>query len=47
MASCSELQLFQVSLRMSVPAIGNLLALLNAPAYNAVPNFKNGACTGG
>ena len=47
MASCSELQLFQVSLRESVPAIGNLLALLNAPAFNSVPNFKNGACTGG
>jgi phospholipid/cholesterol/gamma-HCH transport system substrate-binding protein len=47
MASCSELQLFQVSLRESVPAIGNLLALLNAPEYNTVPNFKNGACTGG
>jgi phospholipid/cholesterol/gamma-HCH transport system substrate-binding protein len=47
MASCSELQLFQVSLKESVPAIGNLLALLNAPPYNTVANFKNGACTGG
>ena len=26
--------------------VGNLLALLNAPQYNALPNFKNGACTG-
>jgi phospholipid/cholesterol/gamma-HCH transport system substrate-binding protein len=47
MASCSELQLFQVSLTQSVPAIGNLLALLNSPPYNTVSNFKNGACTGG
>jgi phospholipid/cholesterol/gamma-HCH transport system substrate-binding protein len=47
MASCSELQLFQVSLKESVPAIGNLLALLNAPEFDTVPNFKNGACTGG
>jgi phospholipid/cholesterol/gamma-HCH transport system substrate-binding protein len=47
MASCTELQLFQVSLSQSVPAIGNLLALLNAPPYNTVSNFKNGACTGG
>jgi hypothetical protein len=46
MASCSELQLFQVSLTESVPAIGNLLALLNSPPYNTVANFKNGACTG-
>ena len=46
MAACGELQLFQVSLAQAVPAIGNLLALLNAPQYNALPNFKNGACTG-
>jgi hypothetical protein len=47
MASCGELQLFQVSLSQAVPAIGNLLALLNSPPYNSVPNFQNGACTGG
>jgi phospholipid/cholesterol/gamma-HCH transport system substrate-binding protein len=47
MAACSELQLFQTSLERAVPAIGNLLALLNSPAYTTLPNFKNGACTAG
>jgi phospholipid/cholesterol/gamma-HCH transport system substrate-binding protein len=46
MAACSELELFQTSLEQSVPAIGNLLALLNAPDYTSVSTFKNGACTG-
>jgi phospholipid/cholesterol/gamma-HCH transport system substrate-binding protein len=47
MAACSELQLFQTSLERAVPAIGNLLALLNSPDYTTLPNFKNGACTAG
>ena len=31
MASCSELQLFEVTLPRATPSIGQLLALLNAP----------------
>ncbi len=45
MASCSELHLFEVTLAQSTPAIGNLLALLNAPNWATTPVVKNGACT--
>jgi phospholipid/cholesterol/gamma-HCH transport system substrate-binding protein len=44
MAQCAELQLFEVTLARSTPSIGALLALLNAPTYSALPNYKNGAC---
>jgi hypothetical protein len=44
MAACSELQLLEVSLTQSVPAIGNLLALLNAPDWSQTPGVTNGAC---
>ncbi len=46
MAVCSELQLLEVTLIQSNPSLGNLLALLNAPQYNQVPDFKNGNCPG-
>jgi phospholipid/cholesterol/gamma-HCH transport system substrate-binding protein len=44
MASCSELRLFEVTLAKSTPAIGNLLALLNAPDFSTLPGNKNGTC---
>ena len=44
MASCGELQLFEVTLAQSTPAIGNLLALLNAPNWSTLPGVKNGSC---
>ncbi|HWE59299.1 MAG TPA: MlaD family protein [Solirubrobacteraceae bacterium] len=44
MASCSELQLFEVSLEKSVPSIANLLALLNAPDWSQTPGVTNGNC---
>lgn len=47
MATCVELQLFEVTLSRSTPAIGNLLALLNAPDWSKLPGVKNGACSGG
>jgi len=47
MGACPELQLFETSLKASVPAIGNLLALLNAPDYSQLPGFSNGACPKG
>jgi phospholipid/cholesterol/gamma-HCH transport system substrate-binding protein len=47
MGACPELQLFETSLKASVPAIGNLLALLNAPDYSKLPGFSNGACPKG
>jgi phospholipid/cholesterol/gamma-HCH transport system substrate-binding protein len=47
MASCSELHLFEVTLAASTPALGNLLALLNAPDWSQTPVVKNGACTVG
>jgi phospholipid/cholesterol/gamma-HCH transport system substrate-binding protein len=46
MASCGELQLFEVTLAQSTPAIGNLLALLNAPDWSTLPGVKNGSCAG-
>ncbi len=47
MAACSELQLFEVTLARSTPAIGNLLALLNAPDWSKLPGVANGACPKG
>ncbi len=47
MASCGELQLFEVTLAQSTPAIGNLLALLNAPDWSTLPGVKNGSCPSG
>jgi len=47
MASCSELQLFELTLTKSTPAIGNLLALLNAPNWNTLQGVKNGSCPSG
>jgi phospholipid/cholesterol/gamma-HCH transport system substrate-binding protein len=44
MAACSELDLFETSLEQSVPAIGNLLALLNAPDFTKLPGVTNGVC---
>ena len=44
MAACSELNLFETSLQQSVPAIGNLLALLNAPDWSKLPGVTNNAC---
>jgi phospholipid/cholesterol/gamma-HCH transport system substrate-binding protein len=36
MATCGELNLFEVTLSQSTPAIGNLLALLNAPDWSTI-----------
>jgi phospholipid/cholesterol/gamma-HCH transport system substrate-binding protein len=47
MATCSELQLFEVTLSASTPAIGNLLALLNAPNWSTLPGVANNACPSG
>lgn len=47
MASCAELQLFEVTLAQSTPSIGNLLALLNAPDFSTLPGDKNGNCPNG
>jgi phospholipid/cholesterol/gamma-HCH transport system substrate-binding protein len=47
MAACSELNLFETSLEQSVPAIGNLLALLNAPDWSKLPGVTNGSCPTG
>jgi phospholipid/cholesterol/gamma-HCH transport system substrate-binding protein len=47
MASCSELQLFEVTLAQSTPSIGNLLALLNAPDFSQLPGDNNGNCPNG
>lgn len=47
MASCSELQLFEVTLERSTPAIGNLFALLNAPDWSTLNGVKNGSCPSG
>jgi len=47
MAACSELQLFEVTLARSTPAIGNLLALLNAPDWSQLPGVTNGSCPTG
>ena len=47
MAACTELQLFEVTLSRSTPAIGNLLALLNAPDWSQTPGVKNGSCATG
>jgi phospholipid/cholesterol/gamma-HCH transport system substrate-binding protein len=47
MAACTELQLFEVTLAQSTPAIGNLLALLNAPNWAQTPGVKNGSCAAG
>jgi phospholipid/cholesterol/gamma-HCH transport system substrate-binding protein len=47
MAACSELQLFEVTLARSTPAIGNLLALLNAPDWSQLPGVTNGSCPAG
>lgn len=47
MASCAELQLFEVTLSQSTPSIGNLLALLNAPDYSKLPGDNNGNCPNG
>ena len=45
MASCAELQLFEVTLAQSTPSIGALLALLNAPNWaDHSRAVKNGAC---
>jgi phospholipid/cholesterol/gamma-HCH transport system substrate-binding protein len=44
MAVCSELQLLEVTLIQTNPSLGNLLAVLNAPQYNQVPDFANGSC---
>jgi phospholipid/cholesterol/gamma-HCH transport system substrate-binding protein len=43
-AGCSELQLFEVTLAKSTPAIANLLALLNAPDWSKLPGSANGSC---
>jgi phospholipid/cholesterol/gamma-HCH transport system substrate-binding protein len=47
MAACSELDLFETSIEQSVPAIGNLLAVLNAPDWTTLPGVANGACPTG
>ncbi|MGE5617509.1 MAG: MlaD family protein [Candidatus Woesearchaeota archaeon] len=47
MASCAELQLFEVTLAQSTPSIGNLLALLNAPDFSTLPGDRNGSCPNG
>jgi phospholipid/cholesterol/gamma-HCH transport system substrate-binding protein len=47
MASCSELQLLEVTLLKSNPAIGNLLQLLNAPDWATLPGVTNGFCPSG
>ena len=47
MASCTELQLFEVSLATSTPPIANLLALLNAPLWSQTPGVKNSTCPAG
>lgn len=47
MASCSELQLFEVTLAKSTPSIANLLALLNAPDWTKTPGVANGGCPTG
>jgi phospholipid/cholesterol/gamma-HCH transport system substrate-binding protein len=47
MATCSELQLFEVTLAQSTPSIGNLLALLNAPDWSKLPGVTNGSCPAG
>jgi phospholipid/cholesterol/gamma-HCH transport system substrate-binding protein len=47
MASCAELQLYEVTLAQSTPAIANLLALLNAPDWSTLPGNKNGSCPNG
>ena len=44
MASCSELQLYEVALTRSVPSIGALLALLNAPDWSKI---KSSFCPAG
>jgi phospholipid/cholesterol/gamma-HCH transport system substrate-binding protein len=44
MGACSELQLFEVTLAKSTPAIGNLLALLNAPNWSTLPGVTNQTC---
>jgi len=44
MAACSELNLYETSLQQAVPAIGNLLALLNAPNWATLPGVTNNAC---
>jgi phospholipid/cholesterol/gamma-HCH transport system substrate-binding protein len=44
MSSCGELQLLEVGIIFSDPAIGSLLKLLNAPNYANLPGVKNGIC---
>jgi phospholipid/cholesterol/gamma-HCH transport system substrate-binding protein len=46
MASCTELQLYEVTLASSTPPIANLLALLNAPVWSQTPGVKNDTCPG-
>lgn len=47
MASCSELQLFEVTLTKSTPSIANVFALLNAPDWSTLRGVKNGSCPAG
>ncbi len=44
MGTCSELELLEVGLISSDPAIGSLVQLLNAPNYNTLPGVKFGIC---
>jgi phospholipid/cholesterol/gamma-HCH transport system substrate-binding protein len=47
MATCPELQLLEVTLKVSVPPIASLLTLLNAPDWSKLPgaNPTLGTCT--
>ncbi len=47
LATCSELQLYEVTLVGASPAIGPLLKLLNAPDYKTLPGITNGNCPTG
>ena len=44
MGTCSELELLEVGLVSSDPAIGSLVQLLNAPNYKTLPGVKFGIC---
>lgn len=44
MATCSELQFYEETLRIGSPSLGPILDLLNAPDWSKLPGVKNGLC---
>jgi phospholipid/cholesterol/gamma-HCH transport system substrate-binding protein len=44
MATCTELQFYEVTLVLGSPSLGPILALLNPPDYSKLPGDQSGQC---